>query len=524
VTTLVAGLAGNDTITLVLAQDEANAAEGNDSITVAGSGSKNNTISAGQGNDSLFVATGNSTFGGNVNLNEGADRFVNSGNVQLVSLGINGNQDNDTITFAGGALNSTIGGGSGNDSIAFTAGNVTNSLVFGGDGADTVTLAGAGTVTLTTIQSGDGHDRILGTALDGSNSLVIAAGAGFDSIVLGTAAVVASVAGGGLNDTISFGGDFFGGQVFGDGIGVTTEGTGTGGGADGNDLIGSTASEILSAASIYGAGGDDTVRWLAISGVSLLDGGNGNDAIGGTALVVNATLTGQTTLTGGVGNDTIRLASSNTAQNSFLALGGDGVDSVYIGGTGSGSVNGGSGNDTINFTISAANFAASALSTINGGDGADRVLFGSFTAGGTDAGASTAGITLAAVKGNYAYVSGQSDVINFNSTAATTASNWSFNNQVFVATGSTFSGLATAADQIVAGITGVGSVFVYANGTDLVLGITSDVNASLYSITNIIGGAAAINTTATGRVTLNASNFDFTISGSTSSGITVTFT
>ena len=59
VSTLVEGLAGNDTITLVLAADEASGGAGDDSITLAGAAgiSATNTISGGEGSDSVFVNT-----------------------------------------------------------------------------------------------------------------------------------------------------------------------------------------------------------------------------------------------------------------------------------------------------------------------------------------------------------------------------------------------------------------------------------------------------------------------------------
>ena len=44
-------------------------------------------------------------------------------------------------------------------------------------------------------------------------------------------------------------------------MGVTIAGTGTGGTADCNDLIGSSGTNIDAAASVWGAGGADTIRF-----------------------------------------------------------------------------------------------------------------------------------------------------------------------------------------------------------------------------------------------------------------------
>ena len=105
------------------------------------------------------------------------------------------NEGADTLTLGtGGLTNATVGGGKNGDSIAITAGNIVNSLAIGGGGADTILLDG--TYNLATVQSSDGHDRINATGLSGSATLVIASGKGYDSIALGTATIVDSVAGG----------------------------------------------------------------------------------------------------------------------------------------------------------------------------------------------------------------------------------------------------------------------------------------------------------------------------------------
>ena len=66
VTTLVAGYQGNDTITLVKADDVARGGAGNDSITL-NSTSALNTVYGGAGADSLYLVTAASSFNGSVN-------------------------------------------------------------------------------------------------------------------------------------------------------------------------------------------------------------------------------------------------------------------------------------------------------------------------------------------------------------------------------------------------------------------------------------------------------------------------
>ena len=55
VSTLVQGLAGNDTITISLANDEAEGGAGDDTIAITRSGTVSNTIYGGAGADTVFV-------------------------------------------------------------------------------------------------------------------------------------------------------------------------------------------------------------------------------------------------------------------------------------------------------------------------------------------------------------------------------------------------------------------------------------------------------------------------------------
>ena len=164
-------------------------------------------------------------------------------------------------------LESYIGLGQGNDSIYIEWLYPHSQGVFGGKGKDTIDLTGIKGADNTI--NGNGADKlVIGTAV--LTDAVIGAGKGTDSIFFETGAVVTgSVAGGGLNDTISFAGGTTGAvAIFGDANGVTTAGTGTGGAADGDDLIGSTTSELGSVPSTVVV----VLRTITINSVPVVSG------------------------------------------------------------------------------------------------------------------------------------------------------------------------------------------------------------------------------------------------------------
>ena len=503
VTTLVAGLEGNDTITLQLAGDEANAGSGADLITLAQSVTANSTISAGEGNDTLALNTSVTIFGGSFGGNDGDDVITLTA-AQLNNGTLGGNKGNDTIRVEANATNALIGGGANHDSLSLVAGTITNSTVFGGGGKDTLNLNG-GTITLSTVNSGDGHDRVALTGATVTNT-VIALGKGLDSITLGSQATV-TVSGGGQNDTISFNSAviFGGGVIYGDGNGETAAGANAG-----NDLIGGTGTQ-LRATTIYGAGGDDTINFLSASTGLLIDGGNGADLIGHTASILNFS---QSTINGGAGADTIKL--SNVVNGAQL-LGGDGNDSLAfltING-GAASINGGAGLDTITLLSGAGNtFAAS--TTINGGDAADKILINN-----TVGEASFSTVTAGAVSGYTAFEAavqyGAGDTIVFTNTAqSTTQANWvGAGAQVSVIT--TLSGFYTAVNSA---STEAGSVSVFSDGTDTYF-FVNDTSTVVSAF--VVLGADLVTTTSTGNSNLSSANFGFSIAANTSgTGVAIT--
>ena len=494
VATLVQGLSGNDTITLATNGDWAQAGAGNDIIRLSTASTITSfagSIVGGDGNDSFAVSGGTLVNGANIGLNAGSD----------------------TITITGGSIiNSTLGAGAGNDTITLSSASVTTSFVNSGDGADTINLSGT-TFASSTLQAGKGQDRIVvGSAVFDSTSFV-GLGEGTDSITFTAAFGAGTLAGGGLADTITFGGTIGAVAVYGDADGVTTEGTGTGGAADGADKISFSANTFTAATSVYGAGGNDTITFAGGAGGVLLNGGDGADQL----LASGAALTGAFTVDGGAGLDTITLGG--VTGPTALVLGGLGTDSITVvsaaGAFVAGSINGGDGNDTISFTnssVSAAGF--SALGTVNGGAGVDKITFnttGVFTdidlANITATVAQSAGTILNAV-----YEAGDSLVLGTGLGALTTVNFALGGPQVFVSNSGSFSSLDTAA---------VGSVGVFDSGDDLVIGVVTVTGSSILFV-NVVNGDDMLKTTAVGSLNYAASNFGFTLAQS-GGALTITF-
>ena len=479
VSTLVQGLQGNDTISLSLGTDWAEAGEGNDRIKTTAA-IYSGSIEAGDGND-FVTALSPLLNGAYVGLNAG----------------------NDSINFLGSSLNATIGAGADNDLLSLTGSTFTTSVINGGKGADTFALATT-TLVASTLQGGEGQDRIVATALTSDFSSFISAGKGTDSIVLGGG--TATVAGGGLEDTITYVTAAGAAVIFGDAVDVTTEGTGTDGAADGADLISMTAG--FAGTTVYGAGGNDTIKFGTGSAAQIW-GGNGADLI---SVASTTAAISETTIDGGNGQDTISL---NRPTNSALVLGGAGEDSIFllsVSSTTGGSVNGGDGNDTISMIAAADGLNTSTkIVTVDGGAGADLIGFN--LTGGSFAAASNSAASSALI-GQVAYEVGDSIKLGSGLGVATAGANWlGAAPTVFVA------GSITAIDGF---STAVGSIAVFDSGDDLVIGIAA--GAGQFVSINVIGGDDAIKTTVVGTaVAFNSSNFGFTL-GQSNGSMTISFT
>ena len=467
--TLVQGLQGNDTIGLARLDDSAQAGSGNDSIGFTRTGTQANNVAGGLGNDSITfngALVNSQTIAGG----DGNDLITigSVGSTALVSqIQIAGNQGNDTVVFgtannARTIADSYIGLGQGNDSIRFgSATTLTSSDIFGGKGKDTIALAGVAGAS-STINGGEGADILNFAGAGALTTAKIGAGRGGDSINFGTGAlstITGSVAGGGLNDTITFAGGLAAVEIFGDANGVTTVGTGTDGAADGADLIGSLTSDA-NGATINGGGGADSIYLQNTTG--LIRGGNGSDSI-------------------------------------VIASGGANSDA---------SINGGAGTDVIRINTNLGTIAAT--DTINGGDGNDTLEF-----------AGTVGVTFTAGGGNVVnsgnfnmIVDGAAsgDVIKLSNTggfAATTADNWlnANNPTLFVYTG--------LGDNLTANGGVAGGIGVYSDGTDtyfVMNGATTAGTSLMQFYRVLVKGVDLVNTTrSNGQIALNSTNFGFTL-------------
>ena len=187
VTSLVNGALGNDTITLNTAADYAVGAEGNDSIT---------------------LSSALATFTGSVAGADGNDFLISTGAVAAFSGDFAGNKGNDTLRLESvGAFSGNVGGGLGDDSIRVGSGTWSSGALTGGDNADTISIL-SGTFSNFSITGAKGADSINYAASGAGSSASILAGAGHDTIVIGTgqtAIGITTVFGGAGNDSITMG-------------------------------------------------------------------------------------------------------------------------------------------------------------------------------------------------------------------------------------------------------------------------------------------------------------------------------
>ena len=281
-----------------------------------------------------------------------------SGNDTVIGFGgddfFDGGIDNDSIQGLGG--DDTIFGGGGNDSVD------------GGEGADS--LFGNGGQD--TLDGGDGDDFLNWRPDKDFQVTVIGSNGGDETIVMGNSGT----------NTLTVGQDSDGLLTFAQGTALLTIDTtveiitvNTGSGGD-SITVGDISNSGLISIDLMGGSGDDTIDLTsAMTGnaIVMVDGGDGNDTItgsaGGDSLAGGA---GDDLINGGAGNDTIE---GNTGNDTVLAS--DGDDSVD-GGDGNDSINGGLGNDALNGDADNDTIdGAEGNDTITGGFGNDN-LNGSF--------------------------------------------------------------------------------------------------------------------------------------------------
>jgi subtilisin family serine protease len=327
---ILAGEAGDDTLTGSDSADLISGGDGNDSLLGMGGA---DTVSGGLGTDTAAGGTGTDSISGD----DGADRI--SGDAGDDSLF--GNLGDDTIF--GGDANDWISGGDGLDSLFGDAGD--DSLL-GGNGDDT-------------LDGGDSNDRLDGEL---GNDRLNGAG-GNDTMIFSVDGIWPS-GWGALNTysrvIVSITGRNRTNDAFDGGLGNDSLLGSTGNDAiflDDWTLAGVPAIRLVGIETIDAGGGNDIVDLtsdVATIGSTVVRGGEGNDILWG--------LTGDDTLDGGNGADTINGGAGNDCL-----IGGDGND-VIQGWTGNDRIDGGVGNDSL--------VGDGGNDTIIGGGGFRDSLFG----------------------------------------------------------------------------------------------------------------------------------------------------
>lgn len=369
---------------------------------VSGAAGQTDSLFGYGGNDSILVTRAAAAVATNVNINggDGADFLeVRSGTLSAAlaansagligttyaALGTTGTRYLDVVTLDGGAGNdrivltgvksAVINAGSGNDTLSLSllgAATESKHTVTLGAGADTIQLAGTGTVAstvehgnvVTDFEVGNTGDRFeMTTFLNGSLTGYTANSDAFTSghlnlVQSGTDLLlqVDRDAAGGANAPVTIftiNNGYTGGFTIFNFDGFIDNMVLTGFAAD-ETIIGAIKDDVLS-----GAGGNDTL--IGLAGNDILDGGTGNDVLLGGL--------GDDTLTGGDGIDTASYSDATAGVTVNLSLAGAQAT--------------GAGSDTLsgieNLTGSAFNDILTGNTGANrfiGGDGVDRFTGG----------------------------------------------------------------------------------------------------------------------------------------------------
>jgi Ca2+-binding RTX toxin-like protein len=364
----IIGLGGNDTI---------DGREGNDTIR---GGYGNDVLNGGDGDDTFLVSVlyeGNDIYNGgngkdtikaqNSNINiELAGDFGVANSIEEITAngntGINvfGDANNNILDFTNTILtNVVVNGASGNDTIT---GNSQANTLGGGYGNDV-------------LNGGDGDDTFLVSVLYEGND-IYNGGNGKDTIKAQNSNINIELAGDfGVANSIE--------EITANGnTGITVFG-------DGNNNILDFTNTVLTNVVVNGASGNDTIT--GNSQANTLGGGYGNDVLNGgdgdDTFLVSVLYEGNDIYNGGNGKDTIKAQNSNInielagnfdASNSIEEITANGNTGITVFGDGNNNildftntiltnvvVNGASGNDTIT--------GNSQANTLSGGDGNDSL-------------------------------------------------------------------------------------------------------------------------------------------------------
>ena len=349
----VAAKEGNDVIKFTKGDSGSISGDaGNDTFSIGKSAGKENKFYGGAGKDTFNLNGGSSNI---IKGGDDVDTFTISSTIGTGNK-IYGDAGNDVFTIKGGASNS-YDGGTGNDRFTITSAIGKNNTVVGGAGADNFTIKGGSSNTFKGGSDDDvfeimggsgnivygeaGNDRFF---IGGKSSVSINAGLGNNELVSTSGTVTEYVAGAG-NDTIeaidtgiiksaSLGNGKNKIRVYGGTITKAVTGTGV-------DEINVENGKITN---LYAGDGADNITIKNTTG-GTYRGEAGNDTI------YMGRYAGNTTISGGAGNDTIGISGAQPKMNNGEIL----------------NINGDDGNDTIRFN-------GSVINSITGGNGADKIL------------------------------------------------------------------------------------------------------------------------------------------------------
>ena len=215
---------------------------------------------------------------------------IESGSFSAGGPSVYGGDGADSITLSGMGTVSLINGNEGNDRLSAIQGVTISAATFS-TGSDTINISG----TIAEIGMGNGHDEFSGTVVSVATSNTIKLGDGRDTIT------VASLNG---NSAVTIQGD-----------------SSTNYGADSMDIGGLDITGLV----VKGQGGSDTIT-ISGADVSRLIQGNG----GADSIEISDNLAAGVTIGGGAGNDTIHISGDFATTTTGLIVGGAGADSIFI--------------------------------------------------------------------------------------------------------------------------------------------------------------------------------------------------
>lgn len=268
--------------------------------------SANASLTGDSGANQLYGSRGNNELigGGGDDILVDRSGFGALGTYEWDSDTLDGGDGNDQLTSAYGS--DVLDGGAGNDSVSVASSSISATILFGrGDGADTVTLAGAGARRFV-LDSGIIASDLL--VARNQRDLLLSFGQG-DSLTLRNyfADANSTTASGQFTSL-----QFADGLVFSEQALISRMLSGNSNSpTEGADvIIGSPAPDVFD-----GLGGDDLI--LGGSGADALTGGAGSDTL--------AAGDGDDSLRGGLGSDLLRGEAGN---DTYQFVAGDGVDVV----------------------------------------------------------------------------------------------------------------------------------------------------------------------------------------------------